>query len=214
MRTKPKAVADQMSPEIEEGARDQEEGEAQGAVDLVAVRVDMRTREEKIDECVHQGEEVEAVVIVIEEGEATQDQNQDRSQNQTALDLPAINDGLMTNTIKIDIIDQGLTGTSVMKDAIQGTGIEIEAIEIIEMREIVIDQEIEEETEEAHKQEECADGKMRTTKHQIANYSEEQASPKSQLIKNQSKVLSPSTKEQRESRAKNEIIAENLTENL
>ena len=174
MKTKSKAAADQMFLGRDANAKDQEEGEVQAAVDLVVVRVENRTREEKIAECVHLGEEVEVVVIVIEGGELIQDQNQDLYQNLTLLGRLAIKDGLMTNMTRVDTIDQRTTGTSVMKDAPLGTGTGIETIEIIEMREIVIDLEIEEEIEGAKQQEECADGKMKTTIHQIVNFSEEQ----------------------------------------
>ena len=211
MKTKSKVVADQMSLDREERVKDQEEGEVQAAADLVAVRVDKHTRKGKIVVCVHLNEEVEVVAIVIEEGNIIQDQNQDLCRNQIVLGHLAINDGLMTNMTRVDTIDQRTTGINVMKDAILGTGTGIETIEIIVMREIVIDQEIEEEIGEAHKQGECVDGKMKTTKHQIANFSDELEYHKLKLIKNQSKVQSPSTKEQRESQAKNEILVENMT---
>ena len=213
MKTKSKAVADRMSPGREEGVKDQKEGEVQVAADLVVVRVENHTREGKIAECVHLDEEVEVVVIVIEGGELIQDQNQGRCQNLTPLGHPAIKDGLMTNMTRVDTIDQRTTGTSVMKDAPLGTGTGIETTEIIVTKEIVIDQEIEEEIEEAKQQEECADGKMKTTIHQIVNFSDELEYLKSKLIKNQSKVQSLSTKEQRESQAKNEILVENMTKN-
>ena len=88
-----------MSLDRDVDAKDQEGGEVQAAVDLAVVKVGMRTRKGKIGECVHQGEEVEVVVIAIEGGGPIQDQNQGRSPNLIALDRLEINDGLMTNTI-------------------------------------------------------------------------------------------------------------------